>query len=321
LFKNSTIRNLIGTLMVLGAALVAQGQVRSTISVQELYNEYNAKPVNGTISVKQLRAEHAPVTGVVSVKELLAETSPVAGTISVRELQAEHNATGLPVNISTALPRMSPELALETYFQRLQRQSVQLGAYTANTVIEADLPSTAQHGEFELTRSYSAPNSLKFKPVRFEGDGFVKSNVIVRLLQSEASHVEKNEGYTTAINDVNYKFNYHGDDQIGGRVVHVYSVKPRDKRVGLFKGHVAIDVTTGSLVRAEGEFVKSPSVFIKKIEFVQDFTDVGGFTLPLHMHSVADTRVYGKAIVEVDNHSYQARPVDAVAQELASIGN
>jgi len=293
--------------MVLCASLAAHSQVRGIISVQELYNEYNAKPVNGTVSVQQLKAE----------------SKPVAGTISVRELQAEQNATGLPVNVSTALPRMAPELALETYFQRLQRQNVQLGAYTAKTVIEADLPSTAQHGEFELTRSYSAPNTLQFKPVRFEGDGFVKSNVIVRLLQSEASRVEKNEGYTTAISDLNYKFNYHGDDQIGGRVVHVYSVKPRDKRVGLFKGHIAVDVTTGTLVRAEGEFVKSPSVFIKKIEFVQDFTDVGGFTLPVHMHSVADTRVYGKAIVEVDNQSYEAKPVDAMASQEAgaSLGN
>jgi hypothetical protein len=299
LFKNSTIRNLIGTFLVLGAGLAAQAQVRTTISVQELYNEYNAKPVNGTVSVQ----------------DLLAETKPWAGVISVRELLAEQNATALPVNVSTSLPRMAPELALETYFQRLQRQNVQLAAYTAKTIIEADLPSTAQHGEFELTRSYSAPNSLKFKPVRFEGDGFVKSNVIVRLLQSEASRVEKNEGFMTAINDSNYKFSFRSDDQIGGRVVHVYSVKPRDKRVGLFKGHVAIDVTTGSLVRAEGEFVKSPSVFIKKIEFVQDFVDVGGFTLPVHMHSVADTRVYGKAIVEVDNRGYQAKPVDAVASQ------
>jgi hypothetical protein len=218
---------------------------------------------------------------------------------------------------------MAPELALDTYFRRTQRQTLQLGAYTAKTIIAADLPSTSQHGEFELMRSFSAPNSLKFQPVRFEGDGFVKSNVIVRLLQSETSHVEKNEAQTTAINDSNYKFNFKGDDQIGGRVVHVYAVKPREKRVGLFKGRVAIDVTTGSLVRAEGEFVKSPSVFIKKIEFVQDFVDVGGFTLPVHMHSVADTRIYGKAIVEVENHSYQARPVDAMAaqQSLASIGN
>jgi hypothetical protein len=257
------------------------------------------------------------------VQQLLAESAPVAGTISVRELRAEQKATGLPVNISTSLPRMAPELALETFFRRTQRQTLQLGAYTAKTIIEADLPSTSQHGEFELMRSFSAPNSLKFQPVRFEGDGFVKSNVIVRLLQSETSHVEKNEAHTTAINDSNYKFTFKGDDQIGGRVVHVYAVKPRDKRVGLFKGHISIDVTTGSLVRAQGEFVKSPSVFIKKIEFVQDFNDVDGFTLPVHMHSVADTRVYGKAIVEVDNHSYQARPVDSVAAQrsLASIGN
>jgi len=307
LFKKNTIRNIASFILILGVSLGAQAQVRQTISVQELYNSYNAKPVNGTISVKQL----------------LAETTPVAGTVSVRELQAEQNATSLPVNISTSLPRMAPELALETYFRRTERQTLQLGAYTAKTIIEADLPSTSQHGEFELMRSFSAPNTLKFQPVRFEGDGFVKSNVIVRMFQSETSHVEKNEAQTTAINDSNYKFSFRGDDQIGGRVVHVYAVKPRDKRVGLFKGHVSIDVTTGSLVRAEGEFVKSPSVFIKRIEFVQDFTDVGGFTLPVHMHSVADTRVYGKAIVEVDNHGYEARPVDALAakESAASIGN
>ncbi len=309
--------------MILGASLAAQAQVRQTISVQELYNSFNAKPVSGTVSVKQLQAESTPVAGTISVKQLLAESSPVAGIVSVRELQQERNVTALPVNVSTSLPRMAPELALDTFFHRTQRQTLQLGSYTAKTVIEADLPSTAQHGEFELTRSFSAPNSLKFQPVRFEGDGFVKSNVIVRMLQSETSHVEKNLAQTTAINDSNYKFTFKGDDQIGGRVVHVYSVKPREKRVGLFKGHVSIDVTTGSLVRAEGDFVKSPSVFIKKIEFVQDFTDVNGFTLPMHMHSVADTRVYGKAIVEVDNHSYQARPVDALAaaQSAALNGN
>jgi hypothetical protein len=307
LFKKNTYRYLFAFILVLGAAIAAHAQIRQTISVQELYNEYNAKPVAGTISVQQL----------------MAEATPVAGVVSVRELLAEQNATSLPVNISTTLPRMSPELALDTYFRRSQRQTLQLGAYTAKTVIEADLPSTSQHGEFELMRSFSAPNSLKFQPVRFEGDNFVKSNVIVRMLQSETSHVEKNLAQTTALTDSNYKFTFRGDDQIGGRVVHVYAVKPREKRVGLFKGHVSIDVTTGSLVRAQGEFVKSPSVFIKKIEFVQDFTDVGGFTLPVHMHSVADTRVYGKAIVEVDNRGYQARPVDAMAarETAATLGN
>src|SRR3954465_7024768 len=100
--------------MVLGASVAAQAQA-GTISVQELYNEYNAKPVNGTISVQQLRAE----------------STPVVGTISVRELLAEQNATALPVNVSTSLPRMAPELALDTYFRRVQRQSIQLGAYTA----------------------------------------------------------------------------------------------------------------------------------------------------------------------------------------------
>ena len=109
MFKNNTYRISFAFFLILGASLAAQAQVRPTISVQELYNEYNAKPVAGTISVQQL----------------LAESTPVAGTVSVRELQAEQNATGLPVNISTTLPRMSPELALDAYFRRTQRQTRQ----------------------------------------------------------------------------------------------------------------------------------------------------------------------------------------------------
>src|SRR3954467_1547570 len=107
--------------MILGASLAAQAQVRQTISVQELYNSYNAKPVNGTISVKQLQAESTPVAGTISVKQLLAESAPVAGIVSVRDLQQERNVTGLPVNVSTSLPRIAPELALHTFFRPTPR--------------------------------------------------------------------------------------------------------------------------------------------------------------------------------------------------------
>jgi len=215
--------------------------------VQELYNEYNAKPIAGTVSVQQLIAESTPVR----------EPSQ---SVSCRpsRMQPDCRSTSRPrcrgVSGTRTRRILPPHSAPDLAVRRLH----------GKTIIEADLPSTSQHGEFELMRSFSAPNSLKFQPVRFEGDGFVKSNVIVRLLQSETSHVEKNEAHTTAINDFNYKFSFKGDDQIGGRVVHVYAAKPRTKRVGLFKGNIFIDVTTGSLVRAEGEFVKSPSVFIKR---------------------------------------------------------
>ena len=208
-----------------------------------------------------------------------------------------------------ALAQMGPELALEIYQHRAAWQSASLASYSASTVIEAELPDQSQKGHYELLRTYSAPHTLKFKAVSFTGDGFVKTNVIHRLMQSEVDHVEKEEGPDTAITSRNYKFNYKGVKEIEGRQVHVFDAKPRQKRVGLFKGRIYIDTLTGSLRRAEGQAVKSPSFFVNKIEFTTDYADFGSFTFPVRLHSTAKTRLVGRAVVDVSISEYQPQAI------------
>jgi hypothetical protein len=220
---------------------------------------------------------------------------------------------------------LSPELALATYERGLQDQTSALAGYTATSVIDAELPDSSQKAEFELKRRYVAPGVLEFTPVRSSGDKFVKSNVIVRLLQSEVERVHKREQPLTAIDSSNYKFSYKSTSQINGTPVHVYDVKPRQKRAGLFKGKIYVDASTGRLMRAEGTIVKSPSLFIKKIKFVQDYSTVDGFTLLSHMHSEAQTRLIGKAIVDMSSSDYQpefagARDVRVAAAAAATDG-
>ena len=207
--------------------------------------------------------------------------------------------------VPVALPRMAPELALQAYQGRSAIQAERLAAYSAVTVIRAELPETAQRGEYELERHFSAPRNLQFTALRYTGDGFVKSTVITRLLQSEVDHVKQDDRNLTAISDANYKFSYKGTTEINGRVAHTYQVKPRKKRVGLFKGRIYLDAYTGSLVRAEGSAVKSPSFFVKKIEFVQDYTDIGDFTFPTHVHSDARARLIGRTVVDIYHRDYQ----------------
>jgi hypothetical protein len=218
---------------------------------------------------------------------------------------------------STVLPRMAPELALQVYHGRTVLQAQDLAAYSAITIVRAQLPETEQQGEIEVQRHFSAPHTLLFTAVHYTGDGFVKSNVITRLLQSEVDHVQKDDGALTAINDKNYKFSYKGTAHVNDRLVHVFHLKPRVKRPGLFKGRIFIDVYTGSLVRAEGQVVKSPSFFVKKLEFAQDYADVGNFTFPSHMHSEAKARVVGRTIVDISHRDYQAVAVDQAVQQTA----
>jgi len=217
-----------------------------------------------------------------------------------------------------ALPRMAPELALSTYQQRSARQAQMLAGYKAATVIRAELPDNAQRGEFELERNFTAPHTLTFKSLHFQGDGFVKTNVITRLLQSEVEHVQKDDPAATALRPENYKFSYKGVIQDGDRTLHVYQVKPRKKRVGLFKGHIFLDVGSGSLVRVEGRVAKSPSLFVKKIDFYQEYADIDGFTLPVHMHSEARATLIGRTIVDITNRDYQPVPALAVSAQLSA---
>jgi hypothetical protein len=206
-----------------------------------------------------------------------------------------------------SLPRMAPELALQVMANHAIIQDAHLGSYSAVSTVSARLPDLKESGQFELDRRYVAHKTLKFTPVNFSGDGFVKSNVIVRLLQSEVDHVQKEQPGQTAIDSHNYKFSYKGREILNGRMVHVFHVKPRKKRPGLFKGRIFVDVYTGTLVRAEGRMVKSPSLFIKDIDFRQDYADFDGFTFPVRMHSQAKARILGRVIVDVVHRDY--RPV------------
>jgi hypothetical protein len=208
----------------------------------------------------------------------------------------------IPVSIER--PKMTPELTLHVFQQRARQQASELSSYSAVMVIDATLPDTQQKGEYEVTRTYEAPATLKFKGVRFTGDSFVKTNVITRVLQSEVEHTAPEKMAASALNSDNYKFEYRSTGELNGRAVHIYAVKPRHKAPGLFKGHMAIDATTGSIVHAEGEVEKSPSAFVKKIQFSEDFVDIGSFTFPVRMHSTAKARIIGHTVVDISLTDY-----------------
>ena len=233
-------------------------------------------------------------------------------------LQAENQTPAVLIAPAPSLPRMSPELTLQAYRNRVAQQAALLSSYSANSVILAQLPATQQFGECDLQRLYFAPHTLEFKSVRFVGDGFVKSNVILRLLQSEVDHVQKDDPAATALSDDNYKFSYKNTTQLQNRPVHVFQLKPRANRPGLFKGKIYLDAHTGNMVRAEGRVAKSPSLFIKRIEFVQDYKEFGAFTFPVHTHSEARTRLVGRAIVDIYHYDYQPIASTQTAQLATS---
>ncbi len=243
------------------------------------------------------------VIAFVATLTCVAQTNSFLPVVSASTLGAQQQQFLLP---NTApLPRMAPELALSVFMKQMQYQSERLESYSDTTFIEAELPDSSQKGEYELVRSYSAqPRSMTYRSVKFTGDRFVKTNVITRVLQSEVDHVSKGNPAASALTEDNYKFSYKGSDQINGYLVHVYHLKPRRKDPSLFKGKIYVDAYSGSLRRVEGSASKSPSFFVRKVEFTQDFQDIEGFTVPVEMHSTAKARIIGKTIISIFHKSY-----------------
>ena len=196
---------------------------------------------------------------------------------------------------------------IDDYVAVSKAQESRLDGATMEVEIAAEMPKLHKSGRLHALRRISALGRITYDALRFEGDHSIKNEVIARYLTAE-SEALKSEPSATAVTPVNYKFSFKGARQTAGATTYYFSIKPRKKRPGLFKGRVYLDAHNGSLVRVEGSVVKSPSFFVKHIEFWQDYTDVQSFTLPAHIHTVAKARIVGRTIVDIVHRDYQTVP-------------
>ena len=174
--------------------------------------------------------------------------------------------------------------------------------------IDAKLPKLEKQGKLRALRSISKLGMITYKMFSFSGDNTIKKEVIARYLQTDS---DARENGTLAISPTNYKFHEKATIESNGRRTHVFEIKPRKKIVGLFEGELWLDEETGMPVREAGRFVKNPSVFLKKIEFVRVYEIRDGVSYPTNIQSTADVRMFGKAELNIAFSNFtRSEPAD-----------
>lgn len=186
--------------------------------------------------------------------------------------------------------------------------------------IDAKLPKLEKQGKLRALRIVSKLGKITYKALGFSGDSTIKQEVIARYLSLETGD-QPNAG-SLAVTPANYRFQLKAKLTEGDRKTYIFQITPKKKRVGLFKGELWLDATTGMPVRESGEFVKNPSVFVKRVEFVQEFELQDGVAVPSHIESTVDTRVVGRAELSINFTHFTREGSDQAEQvDVDSPGN
>jgi hypothetical protein len=202
-----------------------------------------------------------------------------------------------------AAPSAAPWVeVLDRYLAANKEQRDLLRDSTMDVDIEAKIPRLKKEASAHGIRQITRLGQITYQAVRSVGDAIVRKDVIARYLSEEEGASKGLLGTSVklesiAISAENYKFKYRGLLTINGRDVHTFQVTPRKKRVGLFKGEVWVDAETNLPFREMGRFVKNPSVFLKKVDFVREYEIESGRALPVRIESRIDTRLVGMTVL------------------------
>jgi hypothetical protein len=186
---------------------------------------------------------------------------------------------------------------VQKYLSATQEQQTAMRGVTMQVDISAEVPKLQKQGKLQALRNISKLGKITYNALGFIGDKTIKNEVIARYLTADT---EAQQNQDISITPANYKFKFKGLQDHDGKQDYVFQLSPRKKRVGLFKGELWIDPQTYMPVRESGRFVKSPSIFLKKIEFVRTYDLKEGVALTQHMESKLQTRIFGPVNLSID---------------------
>jgi hypothetical protein len=194
--------------------------------------------------------------------------------------------------------------ALDSYLAANRQQQDRLRDSSMEVEIEAKLPGMKREALQRAVRHVSPSGEISYDPVSSTGDNMVRKEVIARYMSAEQDASRKVAPGDVKLQPIgitrdNYEFKYKGLGTLNDRKVYVFELKPKQKRLGLFKGEIWVDVLTFQTLREAGTFEKSPSIYLSKVQFVRQYEIQDGLAIPTHVSSKIETRMAGTADIDI----------------------
>jgi hypothetical protein len=193
---------------------------------------------------------------------------------------------------------------LRRYLGSLGAQEAPGRCVEVEVTIRARLPKLDRQAVLRALRTTSPAGRISYQALDTSGDSMVRREVIARYLTAEDQGPEVDG---IAISPSNYRFRFVRAVEQAGRQAYIYQLSPRQKRVGLFKGELWLDSQTGLRIHESGQFVSTPSIFVKRITFVREYQIRDGIAIPERAAITVETRLVGRAELSIQFSNYECR--------------
>ncbi len=242
---------------------------------------------------------------VMGVRQVLGGALLV-GMASAAVLRANQRPIGHPtkgVVLSAASPP-SEAGATELFakvVEHSQLREAHLKQYAEARTYEVRSEEGKVHARTIVKMQFQAPATKVFTATSEEGSWLVRNLVFKRLMESEAEAAAGRSHRDSSISPENYTFRLLGREDLRGYHCFVFQATPRRKDKYLFEGKVWVDGEDFAIVQIAGQPARSPSFWIKRVDFVRQYQKIGEFWLPMKDESMNELRIHGKKVLTIDH--------------------
>ena len=233
----------------------------------------------------------------------------LVGLVSLAALPLDQSLTAAFGGRSASGPHPSPAettgdivFAKLVEFNRLRESRLQ--QYSVHTTYRVQNDKGETSAETRVLMRYRAPGTKEFKIVSEKGSGLIRSRVFKPLMDMEVETALVRNRYDSSITPNNYTFILLGEEDVDGSHCFVVEATPKRMDKYLFKGKVWIHAVEFAVVQIAGQPARSPSMWVKRVDFVRRYHKIGEFWLPLKNESVTRVRIFGRNTLTTDYEQY-----------------
>ena len=220
-------------------------------------------------------------------------------------------AIGAAGSLAISADTTSTAIQNETVERFLNSGQPPLRSYRARRHLQGATKGGSMTAQLDVWTTLAPDGTFTFEVIEESGSDLIRNKVLHPALMEEQRACASGQLADSALSPANYEFAL--DDLSAEPDLLRIALTPRHKNRSLIQGAAFVKRQDADLVTVEGELVKRPSFWTRKVHVVRRYARIDGVRVPVEMQSRAEVLMVGRSTFSMtyEYSTINGRPVQA----------